>query len=62
MSEKKEVPPGGWKDFWKTPMPPGERAKWLRDSETDVNLLVEQLKEDRDNARATAWEKERYGL
>ena len=57
-----ESPPGGWPDFWKTPMEPGERAKWLRDSRVDVNLLADQLKEHLESERVRAWERERYVL
>ena len=55
-------PPGGWKDFWKTPMEPGERAKWLRDTRFDINTAVEAMKEKEYEERHAAWERERYNL
>ena len=62
MSPNKPTPPGGWINFWNTAMTFEERMTWLRDSRPDDDLGGDILREEQQDERARAWEKERLGI
>jgi hypothetical protein len=64
LSTPKDIPtrPGGWEDFWKTPMIYEVRSLWLRDPRPDNDLAGDILREEQRDASVRQGERERYGL